>query len=152
MAILHSATRLRNKGFRKVILSPDAPLRSRTGMNSGHSRCHTKLLARSNTGSLIPKRRLEPRLQGNRFRIYCKRAYNSMSSGQTALCLEPREEYCIPVPIHPLSVPTARDASGERQSGRDWCCSASSSTIACRALLIIREVPTIELHRIRFSR
>ncbi len=60
-------------------------------------------------------------------------------------------ENCIPVPIHPLSVPAARNASRERHSERDWYCSTTSSTITCRALLIIREAPTTKAHLTRFS-
>lgn len=68
---------LETRGFGKVILSPNAPLPSRTGMHFGHF--HTKLLARSNTESLAPRRHdVEPRLQGSRFHIYCKRAYNGI--------------------------------------------------------------------------
>lgn len=45
-------------------------------MHSGHSRCHTRQPARRSTGSPVPRRHVEPRLQGNRFRIYCKPAYH----------------------------------------------------------------------------
>lgn len=131
--------------------TPNAPLPSRTGMYSGYSPCHTRLSARNNTGNLVLRRHVDTRRQGNRFRIYCKRAYNSIAyqfRTDSAL-LRPA---CIPGPIHPLSGPTSRDSSSERQSGRDWCCMASPSTIACRALLIIREVPTTKLHLIWFSR